>query len=87
MHRLVAKEFIENPENRSHVDFIDTNKQNNCVKNVRWASRSENQMKRDRQHKPCSSSSSGYPTIETQKQSTLTSKTPLLGRDATLQEL
>ena len=44
VHRLVAQEFIENPENRSDVDHIDNNKQNNCSNNLRWASKSENQM-------------------------------------------
>jgi len=40
-HRLVAKEFIDNPENKLTVDHIDKNKQNNCVSNLRWATMTE----------------------------------------------
>lgn len=42
IHRLVAKVFIPNPLNKKEVDHIDCNKMNNCVSNLRWASRSEN---------------------------------------------
>ena len=55
MHRIVAKEFIDNPENRSYVDHIDHNKQNNCVNNLRWCSIPENSMNMSKQQKPCSS--------------------------------
>jgi len=41
VHRLVAKEFIDNTENKPTVDHIDKNKQNNCVSNLRWASYKE----------------------------------------------
>ena len=59
VHRIVAKEFIDNPENRSYVDHIDHNKQNNCVNNLRWCSKSENGMNRNKQRKPCSSNFKG----------------------------
>ena len=48
VHRLVAQEFIDNPSNKSYIDHIDNNKQNNCVNNIRWASRSENHMNKNK---------------------------------------
>jgi len=56
---LVAQEFIENQENRSEVDHIDNNRQNNCINNLRWASRSENMMNKSKQQKQCSSKFKG----------------------------
>ena len=42
--RLVAQEFIDNPENKPYVDHIDKRKTNNCISNLRWAYPSENNM-------------------------------------------
>ena len=55
VHRLVATEFIDNPDNKTEVDHIDHNRTNNCINNLRWALRSENHMNRNKQQKPCSS--------------------------------
>ncbi|MBC7383468.1 MAG: HNH endonuclease [Bacteroidia bacterium] len=42
IQRLVAIQFIPNPENKPEVDHIDCNKQNNRVDNLRWCTGREN---------------------------------------------
>lgn len=44
LHRLIAYAFLENPENKEHVNHIDGNKKNNAISNLEWVTNTENQI-------------------------------------------
>lgn len=43
LHRIVAKIFIPNPENKPCIDHINTIRTDNRIENLRWVSAKENQ--------------------------------------------
>ena len=50
VHRLVGNTFLENPDNKKVIDHIDNNPANNNVKNLRWATSSNNSCNRGKQN-------------------------------------
>jgi len=47
IHRLIALNFIPNPENLTIIDHIDRNKTNNNIENLRWVTQSDNCKNRE----------------------------------------
>lgn len=46
IHRLIALQYIENPDNLPQIDHIDRNKRNNNLDNLRWCSQHTNRLNR-----------------------------------------
>jgi hypothetical protein len=41
-HQLLAKTFIDNPEDKPCIDHINHNRQDNCLSNLKWVTYGEN---------------------------------------------
>ena len=63
VHRLVARAFLENSDNKPFIDQIDNNPANNNVKNLRWATVKENGSNRGKQN----NNTSGFKGIDFHK--------------------
>ena len=48
IHRLVALEWIDNPEEKECVDHINRDRLDNNVENLRWCTRQENMMNKSK---------------------------------------
>ena len=44
VHKLIAKTFLENPDNHTHIDHINRNRKDNRLSNLRYISISDNQL-------------------------------------------
>ena len=64
IHRLIAGQYIPNPENKKCVDHINRIRTDNRVENLRWATHSENGQNRTKQI----DNNSGHKNISYDKQ-------------------
>jgi hypothetical protein len=65
LHRIIAENFIPNPNNYTTVDHINGNKLDNTIDNLRWCSQAENT--RFDNHKIRSNNTSGFRGISFDK--------------------
>ena len=59
VHQLVAIHFINNPEDKQHINHIDNNGENNLYTNLEWCTHSENMIHAQKQGRLFNSQSKG----------------------------
>lgn len=63
LHRLLAENFIPNPENKPHINHIDNNGLNNSLSNIEWVTHSENMLHSQKQGRLHKAQSKGGKTL------------------------
>lgn len=66
VHRLVAKEFIPNPENKPQINHKNCNKEDNRIDNLEWCTNTENKA-HAKIHGLCKSSPKGGSNLRAKK--------------------
>lgn len=74
IHRLVAKAFIPNPQNKPCIDHINTDKTLNVVSNLRWVTHTENMNNPITKQKMKTISVGRHPSEEARKKMSLSHK-------------
>ena len=63
LHQLLAINFIENTENKPHINHTDNNGLNNALSNLEWVTHSENMLHAQKQGRLYSAQSRGGKTL------------------------
>ena len=54
IHEMVAREFVENPNNKKVVEHLDKNTRNSCINNLFWTTKEEQKYRQNKLKNPAS---------------------------------